>query len=148
MTREGQRICRLMCDLTLRVVSPPRPFLFVASLQGSTAQNCYVMLWCPFYTPISAVSSWGWWLHATSASGRRAPATEHIWMPKSTLVRRWAHRVRVCSTQATRHVVRRSHTLRLPMKCYDLLIEGLARQWVACSEEHSPESRRSCRVDT
>jgi hypothetical protein len=28
------------------------------------------MLWCPFYTPISAVSSWGWWLHATSASGR------------------------------------------------------------------------------
>jgi hypothetical protein len=38
----------------------------------------YVMLWCPFYTPISAVSSWGWWLHATSASGRRAPATEHI----------------------------------------------------------------------
>jgi hypothetical protein len=47
------------------------------------------MLWCPFYTPISAVSSWGWWLHATSASGRRAPATEHIWMPKSTLIRRW-----------------------------------------------------------
>jgi hypothetical protein len=40
----------------------------------------YVMLWCPFYTPISAVSSWGWWLHATSASGRCAPATEHIWM--------------------------------------------------------------------
>jgi hypothetical protein len=39
------------------------------------------MLCCPFYTPISAVSSWGWWLHATSASGRRAPATEHIWMP-------------------------------------------------------------------
>jgi hypothetical protein len=46
----------------------------------------YVMLWCPFYTPISAVRSWGWWLHATSASGRRAPATEHIWMPKFTLV--------------------------------------------------------------
>jgi hypothetical protein len=45
-----------------------------------------MLLWCPFYTPISAVSSWGWWLHATSASGRRAPATEHIWMPKSTLV--------------------------------------------------------------
>jgi hypothetical protein len=40
---------------------------------------CYVMLWCPFYAPISAVNSWGWWLHATSASGRRAPATEHIW---------------------------------------------------------------------
>jgi hypothetical protein len=48
----------------------------------------YVMLWCPFYTPISAVSSWWWWLHAKSASGRRAPATEYIWMPKSTLVRR------------------------------------------------------------
>jgi hypothetical protein len=31
---------------------------------------------------------------------------------------------------------------------YDLLIEGLARQWVACSEGHSPESRRTCRVDT
>jgi hypothetical protein len=31
----------------------------------------------------------GWWLHATSASGRRAPATEHIWMLKSTLLRRW-----------------------------------------------------------
>jgi hypothetical protein len=31
---------------------------------------------------------------------------------------------------------------------YDLLIEGLARQWVAYSEGHSPESRRTCRVDT
>jgi hypothetical protein len=31
---------------------------------------------------------------------------------------------------------------------YDLLIEGQARQWVACSEGHSPESRRTCRVDT
>jgi hypothetical protein len=31
---------------------------------------------------------------------------------------------------------------------YDLLIEGLARQWVACSEGHSPKSRRTCRVDT
>jgi hypothetical protein len=36
------------------------------------------LLWCPFYTPISAVSSWGWWLHATSGIGRHAPATEHI----------------------------------------------------------------------
>jgi hypothetical protein len=44
----------------------------------ASPQVCYAMLWCPFYTPISAVSSWGWWLHATSASGRRAPATDHI----------------------------------------------------------------------
>jgi hypothetical protein len=77
---------------------------------------CYVMM--PLLPPVNCVEdSWGWWLHATSASGRRAPATEHIWMAKSTLVRRWVHRVCVCSTLATRHVVlRRSHTLRLPMK--------------------------------
>jgi hypothetical protein len=40
----------------------------------------------PLLPPVNCVEdSWGWWLHATSASGRRAPATEHIWMPKSTL---------------------------------------------------------------
>jgi hypothetical protein len=38
--------------------------------------------------------------------------------------------------------------LRHILLIYDLLIEGLARQWVACSEGHSPESRRTCRVDT
>jgi hypothetical protein len=49
----------------------------------------------PLLPPVNCVEdSWGWWLHATSASGRRAPATEHIWMPKSTLVRRWVHQVR------------------------------------------------------
>jgi hypothetical protein len=31
MTWEGQRICRLMCYLTLRVVSPPRPLLVVSA---------------------------------------------------------------------------------------------------------------------
>jgi hypothetical protein len=39
MTRAGQRICRLMCYLTLRVVSPPRPFLIVASLRRVPAQS-------------------------------------------------------------------------------------------------------------
>jgi hypothetical protein len=39
MTREGQRICRRMCYLTLRVVSPPRPFLIVASLRRVPAHN-------------------------------------------------------------------------------------------------------------
>jgi hypothetical protein len=33
MTREGQRIVRLMLYLTPRVVSPPRPYLVVASLR-------------------------------------------------------------------------------------------------------------------
>jgi hypothetical protein len=43
---------------------------------------CYVMV--PLLPPVNCVEdSWGWWLHATSASGRRAPATEHVWMPKS-----------------------------------------------------------------
>jgi hypothetical protein len=31
----------------------------------SKCYACYVRY--PFYKPISAVSSWGWWLHATSA---------------------------------------------------------------------------------
>jgi hypothetical protein len=69
-----------------------------------------IMLWCPFYTPISAVSSWGWWLHATSASGRRAPATEHIWMPLMALP----------TTPARAAVVSTTLTLlrRLGRRCY------------------------------
>jgi hypothetical protein len=31
---------------------------------------------------------------------------------------------------------------------YDLLIERLARQWVAYSERHNPKSRRTRRADT
>jgi hypothetical protein len=34
MTLEGQRIGRLICYLTLRIVSPPRPLLAVAALGG------------------------------------------------------------------------------------------------------------------
>jgi hypothetical protein len=39
MTREGQRIVRLMLYLTPRVVSPPRPYLVVASLRRVPAHN-------------------------------------------------------------------------------------------------------------
>jgi hypothetical protein len=39
MTREGQRIVRLMLYLTPRVVSPPLPYLVVASLRRVPAHN-------------------------------------------------------------------------------------------------------------
>jgi hypothetical protein len=39
MTCEGQRIGRLMCYLTFRVVSPPRPFLVVAALRRVPAHT-------------------------------------------------------------------------------------------------------------
>jgi hypothetical protein len=39
MTREGQRIGRLMCYLTLRVASPPRLLLAVAALRRVPAHN-------------------------------------------------------------------------------------------------------------
>jgi hypothetical protein len=59
----------------------------LGSIQGPLVQadgyRGYVISWCPSYTPISAVSSVGGWLHATSASGWRAPATEHILIPWS-----------------------------------------------------------------
>jgi hypothetical protein len=43
---------------------------------------CYVVM-VPLLLPVNCVEdSWGWWLHATSASGRRAPATVHIWLPR------------------------------------------------------------------
>jgi hypothetical protein len=60
-------------------------FAFDAKLAGGLALSkplCYVRLgyvMVPLLPPVNCVEdSWGWWLHATSASGRRAPATEHI----------------------------------------------------------------------
>jgi hypothetical protein len=51
---------------------------------------CMLCYGAPSNAPINCVEdSWGWLFYATSASGRRAPATEHICMPKSTLGRRW-----------------------------------------------------------
>jgi hypothetical protein len=56
------------------------------SHRPDSVTSCYTIV----LTPVNCVEdNWGWWLHATSASGRRALATEHIWMPKSSLVRRW-----------------------------------------------------------
>jgi hypothetical protein len=50
---------------------------------------CYVME--PLLHTHQRRKQLGWWLYATSVSGKRAPATEYIWMPKCTLVRRWVH---------------------------------------------------------
>jgi hypothetical protein len=41
-------------------------------LQTFYVMLCYVMV--PLLPPVNCVEDrWGWWLHATSASGRRAP---------------------------------------------------------------------------